>query len=210
MGNKVNIIGAGIAGLCTGCYLQMNGYETEIFELHDKPGGLCTSWKRNGYVIEGCLHWLVGSGPDDNFYHLWNELVDMRKIQFIEYQEFLRVEDTDGNFLSVLSDVDELKRELLEKAPEDKKLILEFTGAIRKLSRFNMPIDKAPETANLMDGLVMMTKFLPNFRAFKKWSGISGGDYAERCRNPLLKNTIRHLFIPEMATLFLIMTLRKR
>jgi phytoene dehydrogenase-like protein len=207
MGNKVNIIGAGIAGLCTGCYLRMNGYDTEIFELHDKPGGLCTSWKREGYVIEGCIHWLVGSGPGDNFYDLWNELVDMRKIQFIEYQEFLRVEDTDGNFVRVLSDVDELKSELLKKAPEDKELIIEFTDAIRKLSRFNMPIDKAPETANLMDGLVMMTKFLPNFRAFKKWSGISGGDYIERCRNPLLKNTIRHLIIPEMATLFLIMTL---
>ena len=38
MGKKIAIIGAGIAGLSAGCYLQMNGYETEIFELHDKPG----------------------------------------------------------------------------------------------------------------------------------------------------------------------------
>ena len=47
MGNKIDIIGAGIAGLGTGCYLQMNGYNTEIFQLHHKLGGLCTSWKRN-------------------------------------------------------------------------------------------------------------------------------------------------------------------
>ena len=41
MGKKVKIIGAGIAGLSAGCYLQMNGYDTEIYELHNVPGGLC-------------------------------------------------------------------------------------------------------------------------------------------------------------------------
>jgi len=40
---KVIIIVSGIAGLGVGCYLQMNDYESEIFELHNIPGGLCTS-----------------------------------------------------------------------------------------------------------------------------------------------------------------------
>jgi uncharacterized protein with NAD-binding domain and iron-sulfur cluster len=39
------IIGAGIAGLATGCYARMNGYDVRIFEMHDKPGGMCTSWQ---------------------------------------------------------------------------------------------------------------------------------------------------------------------
>jgi len=43
---SIIIIGAGIAGLAAGCYGQMNGYRTQIFELHYNPGGLCTSWKR--------------------------------------------------------------------------------------------------------------------------------------------------------------------
>ena len=29
---RVKIAGAGIAGLSVGCYLQMNGYDTRIFE----------------------------------------------------------------------------------------------------------------------------------------------------------------------------------
>jgi phytoene dehydrogenase-like protein len=58
----------------------MNGYETEIYELNGVSGGLCTSWKRKGYTIDGCIHWLVGSSPCDNFYHLWNELVDMESL----------------------------------------------------------------------------------------------------------------------------------
>ena len=51
MSKSVDIVGAGIAGLSVGCYLQMNGYRTQIFEQHELPGGLCTSWKRGGYTF---------------------------------------------------------------------------------------------------------------------------------------------------------------
>jgi len=40
---KVIIIGAGISGLCAGSYLQMNGYDTEIFELQKEKVILLTS-----------------------------------------------------------------------------------------------------------------------------------------------------------------------
>ena len=50
------VIGAGIAGLAAGCYAQMNGYRTEIFEMHDRPGGLFTAWQRQGFVFDGCIH----------------------------------------------------------------------------------------------------------------------------------------------------------
>ena len=57
------IIGAGIAGLCAGVYAQQNGYASKIVEMHTLPGGLATAWKRKGYTIDGCIHWLVGSSP---------------------------------------------------------------------------------------------------------------------------------------------------
>ena len=46
--NSIIIIGGGFAGLSAGIYGQMNGYKTTIYEMHNKPGGLCTSWKRKG------------------------------------------------------------------------------------------------------------------------------------------------------------------
>ncbi len=49
MPKSIIIIGAGMAGLSAGCYAQMNGYTTHIFEQHGSPGGVCTSWKRKGY-----------------------------------------------------------------------------------------------------------------------------------------------------------------
>ena len=64
MDKSIIIIGAGIAGLSAGCYGQMNGYRTQIFEMDNaNPGGLCTTWKRKGYKIDGCLEYWMGSGP---------------------------------------------------------------------------------------------------------------------------------------------------
>jgi len=207
MKKKVNIIGAGIAGLSTGCYLQMNGYDTEIFELHTAPGGLCTSWDRKGYTFDGCIHWLVGSSPSTNFYNLWNELVDMKNIQFIDYSEYIRVEDENGQFISVRTNVDELEKEMLAKAPEDKELITAFTSAARKLLKLEMPLEKAPETYNLLDGLKMIVKFLPYLGLFRKWSRVSAKEFAEKCKNPLLEKTFKAMFVQEMSVLFLIMTI---
>jgi phytoene dehydrogenase-like protein len=180
MSRKVNIIGAGIAGLSAGCYLRMNGYDTEIFELHTTPGGLCTSWERGKYIFDGCVHWLVGSSPTSNFYHLWNELIDMKQLKFVDHREYIRVEDKNGQFISVRTNLDELEQELLEKAPE---------------------------TYNLLDGIKLMFKFMPYLKDFKKWVRIPAAEFAKKCKNPLLEKTFKFMFVPEMSVLFLIMTM---
>ena len=68
MGNSVAIIGAGVAGLSAGCYARMNGMDACIFELHDKPGGLCTAWQREGYTFDNCIEWLIGSSEASSFH----------------------------------------------------------------------------------------------------------------------------------------------
>jgi hypothetical protein len=70
---SIIIIGAGLAGLSAGCYGQMNGYRTQIFEMHTTPGGLCTAWKRKGYTFDGCIHWLTGS-RSGVFHRFYEEL----------------------------------------------------------------------------------------------------------------------------------------
>jgi phytoene dehydrogenase-like protein len=207
MSKKVIIIGAGIAGLSAGAYLRLNGYDTEIFELHNLPGGLCTSWKRGNYIFDGCIQWLVGSSPANNHYHLWNELVDMKTLKFVDYREFIRVEDKNGRFISVRTNVDELERELLEKAPEDKALITAFTGAIRKFMDLQLPFEKAPETYNLLDHIKKMFTFMPYLRDIKKWTRIPTSEIAGKCKNPLLEKTLKFSIVPETSIFFLIMTL---
>ncbi len=43
MGTSIIITGASIAGLAVDGYVQMNGYQTKIFDLHTLRGGLCTA-----------------------------------------------------------------------------------------------------------------------------------------------------------------------
>ena len=145
MEKSIIIIGAGIAGLSAGCYGQMNGYQTQIFEMHDKPGGVCTAWERKGYTIDGCLHWVFGSNPNSSFYHIWEELGAVQDRQFINFEEYRRVEDKDGKTWIIYSDLDRLEKHMKELAPEDAKVIHEFIGGARAMSRLKWNMDKAPE-----------------------------------------------------------------
>src|SRR5512139_2528821 len=97
--NSIIIIGAGFAGLSAGIYGQMNGYRTQIFEMHDLPGGLCTAWKREGYTIDGCIHWLAGSSPQSGMNRYWQEVGIAQDRQFIDLDEYMRYECVGGRTL---------------------------------------------------------------------------------------------------------------
>ena len=71
---SIIIIGAGLAGLSTGCYAQMNGYRSHIFEHHTVPGGVAACWKRKGYLIDGGIHFLMSHKPGQPIYDLYREL----------------------------------------------------------------------------------------------------------------------------------------
>ncbi|MBM3404724.1 MAG: NAD(P)/FAD-dependent oxidoreductase [Bacteroidetes bacterium] len=207
MTKKINIIGAGISGLTAGCYLQMNGYETQIFEMHNIPGGLCTSWERKGYTVNGCIHWLMGATPDDQFHALWKELIDIDKIDFVFHDEFFRVEDGKGGVLRVYTNLERLEQEMLGKAPEDEKIIREILKTARRFAKVDYNLGKAPELYNLMDYLNAVKIYLPHIRLLMKWSKKSGQDIADGCKNPLLKKVFEFIFVPEMTALFIMMTL---
>jgi len=187
----VIIIGAGIAGLCAGSYLQMNGYNTEIFELHTTPGGLCTSWKRGDYIFDGCLHSLGGINPNYNTYKYWNELVNIEEIKFKYWDILGQYEDADGKILKLCADPEKLKNELMSIAPEDESFINDFTNAIKKFSnpKFSNLNKKPVELWNFLDYYLQQFKIIPYLRFLFKWSG-SLQNIIEKCSNPLLKRAL--------------------
>ncbi len=93
---KIIIIGAGVSGLSAGCYAAMNGYEVQIVEAHPLAGGLCTSWKRNGYIIDGSCHSLMGSGPASSYYQMWLELGAIQGRCIVDYEYFAGMTTLDG------------------------------------------------------------------------------------------------------------------
>lgn len=204
---KVIIIGAGIAGLSAGCYLQMNGYQTEIFELHNLPGGLCTSWKRNGYTIDGCIHGLVGSSPTHPFYHLWNEIINMDDLKFHNFDIKSALIFGKNEKFYEYSDLDSLQGYMISLGPEDEKVIRKFTKAVRKFQKskgYAMMLKKPREFYNIFDFLKML-RLLPELISMKKWN-ISAEEFSERFSNPLLKKAVKHFLSPILFEILVLST----
>ena len=198
MAKSISIIGAGIAGLAAGCYGQMNGYETQIFEMHDQPGGVCTAWKRQGYTIDACLHWLVGSNPKSNFYPIWEELGAVQNRQFVNFEEFRRVEDENGKAFIIYADLDRLEKHMLELAPEDEAIIKSFIGGARNLTKFKWSVDKALELENPIDKLKLMVGMIPCMGTFLKWRKVSTAELAGWFKNPFLSRAFHEAFAGDM------------
>lgn len=179
---KVVIVGGGIAGLCTGIYLQKNGFETEILEMHSAAGGLATAWKRSGYTFENCIHWFVGSKTGEDMNSTWKEVFDLSKLDFYNDSVYEVIEQ-EGRSLVVYRNVDRMEQEFLAKAPEDAESIRHFAGLVRKLASLKLPGGDNPFAR-----LFSYIKATPYLWLVGKNSKITMGEYAERFANPLLKS----------------------
>jgi phytoene dehydrogenase-like protein len=194
MQKSIIIIGAGIAGLAAGCYGRMNGYQTHIFEMHDKPGGVCTSWKRKDYTVDGCIHWLLGSNPDSDIYPLWQELGAVQGRNFIQYEEFGHVVGTDGKTFTAYTNTDQLEQHMKSIAPEDSQVIDEFIQGIRDCTGFKWDWRKAPELYTPLDMLKTMFQMMPFGKVVKKWQNVTTAEFARRFQNPFMHEAFKTAF----------------
>ncbi len=216
MSNKrVIIIGGGISGLSAGCYLQMNGYDTEIFELHNVSGGLCTGWKRNGYTFDGCIHWLCGTDPKDELYTIWEELGAVQNKKIIDHEIYVHTDLGNGKTFSAYTDVDKLKTEMLSHAPEDRELIDEFINGINIVKKSKMPALKSPDLYNIFDGLRFAFNELPLIRLMSKYKRVSLNDFQKKFKSPLLNKNFVNLFgmpkdMPVFALLYTLAVLANK
>jgi phytoene dehydrogenase-like protein len=186
MPHSIIIIGAGLAGLSAGCYAQMNGYQTRIFELHDKPGGLCTSWTRNGYTFDGCIEWLLGSKAGTDMNRMWQELGAVQGRQFIDYAVFQRIEGNDGRALSIYADLDQLEQHMKELSPADSAAIEELCNVGRRF----IPFVDLDSPAGLIDGIKMSIRMLPFIGLMLKYGKITTEAFAARFSDPFLREAL--------------------
>jgi phytoene dehydrogenase-like protein len=189
MEKSIIIIGGGLTGLSAGCYGQMNGYKTQIFEMHKIAGGVCTGWKRKGYTIDGAMNWLVGTNPKNSFYKFWEELGAAPNWKIYNHELYSIFEDKDGKAFNVYCDADRFEQYLLELAPEDKDVIQEYVQAIHAFSGFEMPVEKPAELYDAAD-MQKMGEMMPFLQLLQKWAKISAQDFADRFKNPYLRRIL--------------------
>jgi phytoene dehydrogenase-like protein len=180
MARSIIIIGAGMGGLAAGSYGQVNGYETQIFEMHTKPGGQCTSWKRKGYTFDACIHHFFGCKPGTRVYRMWHELGALPR-ELVTIEACTAVASPDGKMLVDYYDLKKLRETLLELSPADSKMIHQYVGTIKAFS--SERISDAMDSGSFWK---MVTVF-PAMLSMRKWLKMNMRTYAERFSDPFLK-----------------------
>jgi phytoene dehydrogenase-like protein len=203
---SIIIIGAGFAGLAAGIYARMNGYGTRIFEMHDKPGGLCTSWKRKGFTFDACIHWLVGSSPLSGMHDMWEETGIAQGREFIDLDEYLRFEHSSGRSIIFYTNIDRLEKHLLEFSPEDEIPIKEFIKGIRMCLLFDFPSKHDPFLKRIRKQIKTVFNFITKGKKIKDWTKITAEEFTKRFKDPVLREAFNEMWIPEFSIFFMLFT----
>ncbi len=211
MDKKVIIIGAGLAGLSAGCYAQMNGLKSQIFEHHTVPGGVAAAWKRQGYLIDGGIHFMMGHKPGTALYQVLKDLGASDPSLYVDMASYGRfIHQVSGMDLTIGSDLDKLATELKKLAPEDSVAIDDLINGVKAfqghdLSTFGM--SQPPELTSRFNQLKDLWQMRSAMKYFSGRYSQKISDFVKDLKTPWLKDFFCSLFLPESPVWFIMMVL---
>ena len=154
---KAVIIGGGIAGMTAGIYLQKEGYQTEIFEKNAVAGGQCTGWKREGFWIDNCIHWLTGTKEGSGLHELWKEIGALgNEIEVYEKPMFFSSK-LNGQTLTFWRDKERTRLEMLALSPEDEEEINKLIEYVGFAESMTVPVERNMEIWILRNWLCVLS-----------------------------------------------------
>jgi len=204
---SVVIIGAGLAGLSTGCYAQMNGYQSHIFEHHAGPGGVAAAWQREGYTIDGGIHFIMGHRPGTALHQLYRELGAATADSFVDMTTYCRFTDeASGRSLDVTPDLERLADDMKAVSPQDAATIDDLIAgakSMRGMDTSGLGMNQPPELAGRLTQLRQLWQMRGQFKYLTKEYPTSVAEYAQAIHDPWLRQVVENLFMPEVPAWFL-------
>jgi len=204
------IIGAGLAGLATGIYAQINGYKTHIFEHAPRPGGVAATWKRHGYTIDGGIHFYMGFKPGQPMHALYQELGIDQPDQYQEMDIYGRFVDPIKNIrIDLTQDLNRLSSDLKAIAPDDSAFIDRFIIGIKafKGGNFMASMAKPPELTRPWDIGKMLWSIRKILRYYSGAYAQPINRHTQTIKSQTLKEFIEHIFLPDVPVWFVLFTL---
>jgi phytoene desaturase len=206
MPKKVNIIGAGLAGISTGIYLAQQGFDTEIFELAPWAGGQCTAWNRSGYRFDGCIHWMVGTRKGDPVYKLYLETGALDESTEIYNAPSIRTE-INGVMFDIPLEIEKFKALLLKYAKGDEDKINAVIKDVETMMHSKLPMGMPGSLAEVIDMMLHSRGFLS---LVKKHGTKTGEEYLQGIQSDMVRQILYRLMPPEFSAVGLIMMLGTR
>ena len=201
MSKKIIIVGAGIAGLTAAIYAQRSGFEVTLIEQHRIVGGMCTSWRRKGYLFEGGVHWLTGSNPKIAGYQIWKDTGALDETVPVSYRDPFHSVEWEGQLIHLYRDIDKAAEHFLAISPEDKLLIDQLVKDVKKVGKMQMPIFdikgvKAADPKKMGPGF--MLGMLPMLSTMNRLNKLSCKEYADQFKHPGFRRLLD--YIPQRYT----------
>lgn len=129
---KVVIVGGGVAGLTAGIYIASRGVCCTVIDKNREGVGAMCGWRRNGYEIDGCLHWLTGTKEGTPLFDVWQK-TGMLDGGIVKTKAFF-TSVTDGKVLSFGRDAEETKEAAISLYPDDEREIMKYFRAVAAAS----------------------------------------------------------------------------
>ena len=194
MDKHVIIVGAGIAGLTAGIYARRSGVDVTLIDQHSIPGGMCTSWRRKGYLFEGAIHWLTGSSPETELYQVWKETGALGDDVPVLLRDPFRSVECEGQLIHMYRDIDRTAEHLGAVSPEDKPLLRQLARDVKAVCNMQIPVFdvkgvKAEHPRRMAAGA--MVKMMPALSVLGRMSKISSGEYTMRFTHPGIQRLLR-------------------
>ena len=186
---KVVIIGGGIAGLTAGVLLQKAGMRVEVFEKHTIVGGQCMGWKREGYWIDNCIHWLTGTKDGSDLNRLWKEIGALGDEVALHEKEVFYSSKLEGQVLTYWRDLERTRKELLALSPEDEVEINKLIQYVKYAESMSVPVEKPMDKMNVMDYMKLGKQMKNMPKVMKEYEGMDIEDLANRFKHPLIKRS---------------------
>jgi phytoene desaturase len=210
-GRSVIIIGAGLAGLSAGCFAQMNGYQSHIFEYHSQPGGVAAWWRRKEYLIDGGIHFLMGHKPGSALYDLYQVLGILPGVHVGDFDTFgCYVHEPTGTSIEVTPDLARLAADLKALSPADGRLVDGLISGAQAMQGMDMSaigMARPPELSSPLDQFRELWSARRMLRFFLGRFGRPMAECARHARHPALAGFLETLFLPEVPVYFVMMLL---
>ena len=189
MGKLITVIGGGISGLNAGIELLQKGHKVTIIEKNDSVGGLCSGYDVNGFYIDACIHWLMGTNKGNQIYDLWKNMDAFNDdVKIIRLENFVTIEYQDTK-VRMGRDLEKTRQEWLSIAPEDKRNINKFfsiVSAMEKLMNYTLKCKTKKSFTDLV-------KVFYKSPSIIKSLSMSREEYAKRFKNPALRFAITNM-----------------
>ncbi len=201
---RIVVVGGGLAGLSTGCYALENGWDVTIVEHNEALGGVCTAWRREPYLIDGCIHWLTG-GP---FAQIYEELRIVPPVQLHVLREFVTVRDPRAGWsVTVGRDLEKLRADLRALAPQDTAEIDRIVDGAHHLSDLSPGVDRPPELASWRDQLGRLWEMRHELGVLAHFRGSVNEFTSTRLVDQRLRTFLGNLVPADAPMLFALMIL---